>query len=538
MAAPKKTENNQIPITLDSLPLGAEVRAGDCNHLIGDELTFAQLVREPSSSKLFVWMAAAVGEELTDDSEFLVAQIERVTDFDPETDTDPGDEEFATVMLDIPGFSSKPVLVEYDDMEPPEIEEGDDPNALHNRYIRIWCARKSLPALEQLAIGAAAYGKCKSNQIDTTEDLLEAFRTGSIKKVLKSDMQRSVRQVLTTAGIQVPKEQSAQSEQEKTHVAEIVTAQPDDISNVDAAKALHKRILDDAQTAAESIWDLCKSIKEMRDGKHYRFLLYGTFEGYCEEELGMSRAQAYRYIQIAEGMTAENVSSMRQIGTTKLALLASVTEEQREIITAAVDVESTTVRALKAKIEALKHQNDQTEAALQDAERRVQRWCDDAEEKRQQIDKLHGKVLVSEQQIRKMDAELKNNYDYIGRLQARNESKDADIGQLQDRITELESRPVEVAVQTDTEALDQLRREYESKLRAQEAEKQKLEDELNQRDDNDHFIRLDINYREARAKVQTLCTMVANLSDCKEKDTLKKNIRNIILDIEQRIGKE
>ena len=352
--------------------------------------------------------------------------------------------------------------------------------------------------------------------------------------MLKSDAIRSVKQVLTVAGIQIPEEEPNQE-------TAIVAAQPADLDAVDKAKQLHQRILTDAQSAAESLYDMCKAIKEMRDGKHYKALLYDNFEGYCEEALGMSRSHAYRYIQIAEGMSAENVSQLAQIGTTKLALLASVTDEQREIVTTAVDVESATVKELKAEIDKLQGKVKQAEQEklaaenMQSIERSHRKEADAAferaqsrirvleAEKQQNADRKEL-LDAADNQIRRLNAEIANNSDYIAKLQ--------------EKITELESRPVEVAVQDNSAELERIRKEYEEKLAEQDKAMQKLEDELNQRDDNDHFLRLDINYREARVKVQTLCTMVANLNDGKEKETLKQNIRNIIHDIEQRIGKE
>lgn len=294
------------------------------------------------------------------------------------------------------------------------------------------------------------------------------------------------------------------------HETAIVAAQPVEPDALDKAKQLHQRILTDAQSAAESLYDMCKAIKEMRDGKHYKALLYDNFEGYCEEALGMSRSHAYRYIQIAEGLSAENVSSMRQIGATKLALLASVTEEQREEIAQTVDLESTTVRELKAQVEAMKA---------------------DAANK----DKL---LMQARESSQKSYEEVQERQEVINDLKARLKERTEQMNDMQAQITKLESRPVEVAVQDNSAELERIRKEYEEKLAEQDKARQKLEDELNQRDDNDHFLRLDINYREARVKVQTLCTMVANLSDGKEKETLKQNIRNIIHDIEQRIGKE
>ena len=306
---------------------------------------------------------------------------------------------------------------------------------------------------------------------------------------------------------------------------------PDDYSR---AVALTRSIIANAQAAQQSMWEVCKGLNEMKERKLYKEIGYSTFEDYCEQEIGITRRQGQKYAAVAS-LDGKSTSDFEKIGIEKLYLLTKIDEEQREQIT---DVESVTVRELKAQIDALKHQNEQTEAALEDAEGRAQRWCDDAEEKRQKIEEQNGRFVKDQQEIAKLNAEIYNNQSFIAKLTRERTDKDSSIEQLQARITELESRPVEVAVQTDTAELEKLRAEYEEKLKAAEIERKELEDELIRRDDNDHFMRLDINYREARAKIQSLCTMVANLNECKEKETLKQNIRNIIYDIEQRIGKE
>ena len=385
----------------EDLQVGATMRYGDCKPFLGDELTFEQLVYVPGTEKLIILMLCTVnGPE--DDDDCYVGQITRVIN------NEEGYEEYADVILDLPGFDEKPTCLDFDDMEKPELAEDEDPEVISNCYVRVWRIKKPLTTLEHLAIGASVYSKCKVNMIDTTEDLLEAFRTGEIKRIFNGTVIKAIKTVLTNANIEVPEEEPKQE-------TAIVAAQSVELDPVDQAKKLHQRILDDAQSAAESLYDMCKAIKEMRDGKHYKALLYDNFEGYCEEALGMSRSHAYR--------------------------------------------------------------------------------------------------------------ELESGRDHV-------------IDELNAKITELESRPVEVAVRDNSAELEQIRKEYEAKLAELDKSRQKLEDELNQRDDNDHFLRLDINYREARVKVQTLCTMVANLNDCKEKETLKQNIRNIIHDIEQQIGKE
>ena len=297
------------------------------------------------------------------------------------------------------------------------------------------------------------------------------------------------------------------TEEQETALAEAAPVELGD--PLATAQALHQRIVNDAQTAAESIWDMAKAIKEMRDGKHYKSLLYANFEGYCEEALGMSRAHAYRYIQIAEGMTAEKVASMRQIGTTKLALLATVTEEQQEIVTTAVDVESATVKELKAEIDKLKGKVEKAEQEKHEAENmqsveRAQRKELDAAFSRAcaridslEADKQH--LADADAQIKRLNAEIANNSDYIGKLQA--------------KIKELENRPVEVAVQEDTEALEQLRKEYEQKLADAEADSEYKE--------------LLAMCRLARQQVDAVCIRLKGLRSSKMKDSLVKYTKEI-----------
>lgn len=605
----------------DELKLGECVRYADVKDLLGDELTFGDLAREPGTSKLFVWIGATVGGELQDDTEFLIAQVERVVDFDPEVDTDPDDVEWATVMLDIPGWSSSPVEMEFEDMEEPELEEGDDPNRLSNSYRRVWRAKKALQPLEMLAIGAAIYSKCKANYIDTTEELLDALSSGLARTVFSSQQIASIKTVLHNAHIEVPdivpavpdsperekllredlkrgtgfengecriidhysknrptdaefaeylkKEygcgghsgpnqpdvsydskgihirtadkaraynytwiEAAKTlrgmiengeylpEEQKAEIVEAAPAAPSDPWT--RAKALHQRIVNDAQAAAESIWDMSQAIKEMRDGKHYKALLYDNFEGYCEEALGMSRAHAYRYIQIAEGMSAENVASMRQIGTTKLALLASVTEEQREIITTAVDVESATVKELKAEIDRLKGKVTKAEQEklaaenMQSVERAQRKETDAAFERAQaRIASLEAdkkQYAEADDKIKRLNAEIANNSDYISKLQK--------------KIAELESRPVEVAVQDNSEELEQLRKEYEAKLKEAEAD-------LAEAVEDGRYREINAMIRIARENVNTICMRIKGLSPGKAKETIVKYAMEIGLLLKQ-----
>ena len=213
----------------------------------------------------------------------------------------------------------------------------------------------------------------------------------------------------------------------------------------------------DLEVTAASIWDMGNALKEMRDGKHYKALLYANFEAYCTDAVGMSRPQAYKLIAIAENLTAENVYTYRQIGTSKLALLAAVTDAQREEITAHTDIENVSVRELKAEI---------------------RKYKDEASSKGRQLTEVYAKWEKAEKEKEKQ-------------LRLREELA-SDNGKMSDRISELiakvdelESRPVEVAVQTDEAALEQLRKEHQAELSALRKEHEADLAELEQEHEND-----------------------------------------------------
>lgn len=84
----------------------------------------------------------------------------------------------------------------------------------------------------------------------------------------------------------------------------------------------------------------------------------------------MNRRNAYRYIAVIENI--KNVTSMSQIGMTKLSLLASLSESQQEEIQQKVDVEDVSVRELKEEIDKLRKEKSAAEASLKIARQQVQ----------------------------------------------------------------------------------------------------------------------------------------------------------------------
>lgn len=216
---------------------------------------------------------------------------------------------------------------------------------------------------------------------------------------------------------------------------------------------LHQKILVSANLAQQNIWDMCSELKTMRDNKLYKELGYQNFEDYCENEVGMKRRNVYNYISIVEKINTENVQSIAQIGMTKLSLLATISEPEQAEIVEKLDLESTTVKQLKAEIDSLKAEKQEATDKSIDYCRQLNSAKKDADYYKQQAD-------TSKESYRNIENQL-------------TEEKNKNF-KLTNKVQELESRPIEVAV---AEPSDSERRLNET-IKALERENIKRNDEL------------------------------------------------------------
>ena len=176
----------------------------------------------------------------------------------------------------------------------------------------------------------------------------------------------------------------------------------------------HQRIITSANLAQQNLWDMCQGLKKMRDDKLYKELGYQNFETYCENEVGFNRKQAHKYISIIENIKLENVHSSGHLGVTKLALLATVSEPEQTEIAKTVDLENTTVKELKAKIDSLKIDN----LALKADVKRAETQLNEANEQIEELENRPVEVAVDETELQRRlsetiralnkDAEQKN----------------------------------------------------------------------------------------------------------------------------------
>lgn len=230
---------------------------------------------------------------------------------------------------------------------------------------------------------------------------------------------------------------------------------------------LNVKIHTSMQAIQQNLYDMCSALKKMRDGKLYKELGYQNFEAYCENEAGISRRHAYRYIAIIEKLPADFVSPGSQIGEHKLYLLTSLTDDQREELTQTVDLESTTVRELREQIAALKEESELDRKERDNANDAAQRWKNTAQSAQADNQRLEDQVQSLTDQVKEVEEAKENTRLTLkGMLDKRIEQ----VHQLEAQIKEMENKPQDVAVVDRTEEIDRLNAEIE-RLRQQINEK-------------------------------------------------------------------
>ncbi|MCR4645016.1 MAG: hypothetical protein K5695_06365 [Oscillospiraceae bacterium] len=239
------------------------------------------------------------------------------------------------------------------------------------------------------------------------------------------------------------------------------------------AVALTRSIIANAQAAQQSLYEVCKGLKEMRDGKLYKELGYQNFADFCENETGIKISQAKKYVAIADRMTDETASQLAKISTEKLYMLAMLDEPTREAVTETVDVESVTVKELREQISRIESENADLGQKLDAAKESI-----DSKTKQ-----FHAALASKDAEIEEVRSGWKRRSDTL--LEK--------IRMLNEQIKELEDRPIEHDVVDHTEELEALRDELDATNAAladaqkQLAERPMVQDALPVTDTTDAF---------------------------------------------------
>ena len=252
------------------------------------------------------------------------------------------------------------------------------------------------------------------------------------------------------------------------------------------AVALTRSIIANAQAAQQSLYEVCKGLKEMRDGKLYKELGYQNFEDYTENEIGIKHSQAAKYVSIAGVLTDETSTRVEQIGVTKLALLAKLDEPTREAVTETVDVGSVTVKELREQISRIESENadlgKQLDAAKESIDNKTKQFqaALDSKEAQLRAAKESGEKSLSDcktylnGRIHELEARIQE----LEEMPVQHDMTDADAAAEIKRLKrELEDAEIQRTLQEKSAeakarmAADAVREEYEKRIAELTAEK-------------------------------------------------------------------
>lgn len=228
---------------------------------------------------------------------------------------------------------------------------------------------------------------------------------------------------------------------------------------------LNRKIISSAQMAQQSLYEMCMGFKEMRDDKLYKELGYSDFGDYCEQEVGMTRQQVYRQIAIVEKLPSDFVTSMLQIGSTKMYLLSNLDEAERSEIIENTDLENASVRELEQQIKQLRAERDKAtaEKSAAEAENAARGDAVSALEKTKR--ELENRITALEKDIKELENRpIETAVQYVEKVPEDYIAKEAYERTVRDYTAQLE--------QADNDFLEEKRRAHAEKT---ELEKQ-LED--------------------------------------------------------------
>lgn len=280
---------------------------------------------------------------------------------------------------------------------------------------------------------------------------------------------------------------------------------PDGTQEQAQAMGLHYEIVAAAQTAANSLLDLGRKLKQMRDTGGYKRLGFETFAQYTEQAVGIRQRQAYTYITVVENVPARLVEENAAAGVTKLALLAKLgPADQQEV---AGELANITVKELQSLIE--EKQGLAEQLSLLQAEAPVEGRAEEVD-----MDALRAELL---EQARAEVAEERKVAELHAAAQAKKEAEraamekaamakadaarkaEADIAAARQEAAEEARRQQE---EKDREALEKARRDAEEARARAEATARQLD--LAASEDSIRFALLFEQLQDAAQKMMDL----------------------------------
>lgn len=212
----------------------------------------------------------------------------------------------------------------------------------------------------------------------------------------------------------------------------------------------------------------CRYIAEMKESGLYTELGYKDFDDYIEKRHNIKSRQAYKYISIAKNIPEDLLSPGAKIGMSQLYLLSTLTIEEQKEVVADTDLESTTKREMEQKVKEIKLLRKD----LERAEAECDTLTKDCEQLRMEIDttsKANEKLAeqVKELESRPIEVNANDNSEEIEKLKKAVKAVEKEKADLDKKYKERMNELLELDKQHKAE-VEKISAEYEAKLKEAE----------------------------------------------------------------------
>lgn len=236
------------------------------------------------------------------------------------------------------------------------------------------------------------------------------------------------------------KEEEGQPVEQQTFTTEITEKTDTSISTErqDRAAQLTQRILANGSIAANSMIEMGRDLKTVRDERLFTELGFGSFEEYCEKKVGIGKRHGYNFIQVYEKFGEEKLQQLQSLGITKLLEIAKLDDEDVEDLMKSNDVAGLSTRELSAEVEKYKNKYEQLTLLL-DEEKSKNAESASLES---QVEELKKQLEAAHQANENMKSGAHEAEKHFAEQKA---TLLKEKEELSEQIKELENRPAEKA---------------------------------------------------------------------------------------------
>lgn len=289
------------------------------------------------------------------------------------------------------------------------------------------------------------------------------------------------------------------------------------------AVAMHYEIVEAARQTANSLLELGRKLKRMKDSGLYKTLGYESFGDYTEQAVGIRQRQAYNYISVVESLPARLIEENAAAGVTKLALLSKLGPEDREEV--AGDLANITVKQLEQLLAEKKSLEEQLSIFQQEPEPAPEVDTEAIREQvRAELQADHDK------EIEAMQAAAKSKAEATAR-EAKEELRKAKED-LTKRVAELEAAHRKELDRAKAEAAAAAAKEQQDKAAAQVAAAEKAEEEAKQKAEtmakqlalanDEDGLRFSLLFEEMQEKANAMLELAGKIKDKGDPDRAEK----------------